>query len=61
VAQRLREDVARGGCAFTVEHGQPPGLAAVLVGEDPAWAVRFVMPTSSAARVSLGQLTCSEW
>ena len=32
---RSREDVA----AFTERHGRPPGLATVLVGEDPASAV----------------------
>jgi methylenetetrahydrofolate dehydrogenase (NADP+)/methenyltetrahydrofolate cyclohydrolase len=32
----LREQVARDVAAFTAEHGTPPGLATVLIGDDPA-------------------------
>jgi methylenetetrahydrofolate dehydrogenase (NADP+) / methenyltetrahydrofolate cyclohydrolase len=39
VAARLREDVAREVEEFVAEHGAPPGLATVLVGDDPASAV----------------------
>jgi methylenetetrahydrofolate dehydrogenase (NADP+) / methenyltetrahydrofolate cyclohydrolase len=39
VAARLREDVARQVEEFVAEHGAPPGLATVLVGDDPASAV----------------------
>src|SRR5437763_12853831 len=39
VAQRVREDVARDVERFMTEHGTPPGLATVLVGDDPASAV----------------------
>jgi methylenetetrahydrofolate dehydrogenase (NADP+)/methenyltetrahydrofolate cyclohydrolase len=39
IAARVRAGVAREVEAFTAEHGQPPGLATVLVGEDPASAV----------------------
>lgn len=35
-ALRLREDVARGVADFLAAHGRAPGLAVVLVGEDPA-------------------------
>ena len=39
VAERVRAEVAEGVAAFTAEHGRPPGLATVLVGDDPASAV----------------------
>lgn len=39
VAARVRADVAHGVEAFTGEFGRAPGLATVLVGEDPASAV----------------------
>jgi methylenetetrahydrofolate dehydrogenase (NADP+)/methenyltetrahydrofolate cyclohydrolase len=39
VAARVRAHVAADVAAFTAETGQPPGLATVLAGEDPASAV----------------------
>jgi len=39
VAARLRAQVAQDVAAFTAEHGRPPGLATVLIGDDPASAV----------------------
>jgi methylenetetrahydrofolate dehydrogenase (NADP+)/methenyltetrahydrofolate cyclohydrolase len=39
IAARVREQVARDVEAFTGQLGRPPGLATVLVGEDPASAV----------------------
>ncbi len=36
VAGTLREQVARDVAAFTADHGSPPGLATVLIGDDPA-------------------------
>ena len=39
VAARLRARVADDVAAFTAEHGRPPGLATVLIGDDPASAV----------------------
>jgi methylenetetrahydrofolate dehydrogenase (NADP+)/methenyltetrahydrofolate cyclohydrolase len=36
VAGRLRAEVARDVAAFAAEHGAPPGLATVLIGDDPA-------------------------
>lgn len=39
VARRVREDVARDVAAFRAETGIQPGLATVLVGDDPASAV----------------------
>jgi methylenetetrahydrofolate dehydrogenase (NADP+) / methenyltetrahydrofolate cyclohydrolase len=39
LAARVRADVADGVAAFAAEHGRPPGLATVLIGEDPASAI----------------------
>jgi methylenetetrahydrofolate dehydrogenase (NADP+)/methenyltetrahydrofolate cyclohydrolase len=39
IAARVRADVARDVEAFIRESGRPPGLATVLVGDDPASAV----------------------
>lgn len=39
VAARLREQVKADAEAFAHEHGRPPGLATIMVGDDPASAV----------------------
>jgi methylenetetrahydrofolate dehydrogenase (NADP+) / methenyltetrahydrofolate cyclohydrolase len=39
VAARVREEVARDAAAFAAERGRPPGLATVLVGDDPGSAI----------------------
>jgi methylenetetrahydrofolate dehydrogenase (NADP+) / methenyltetrahydrofolate cyclohydrolase len=39
VAARLRAEVADEVAAFAAEHGRPPGLATVLIGDDPASGV----------------------
>jgi methylenetetrahydrofolate dehydrogenase (NADP+)/methenyltetrahydrofolate cyclohydrolase len=39
VAARLREQVKADAAAFAQEHGRPPGLATIMVGDDPASAV----------------------
>jgi methylenetetrahydrofolate dehydrogenase (NADP+)/methenyltetrahydrofolate cyclohydrolase len=39
IAARVREEVARDIAAFTARTGRRPGLATVLVGEDPASAI----------------------
>jgi methylenetetrahydrofolate dehydrogenase (NADP+)/methenyltetrahydrofolate cyclohydrolase len=39
VAARLREQVKADAAAFAHEHGRPPGLATIMVGDDPASAV----------------------
>src|SRR4051812_5935961 len=39
VAAGVRAQGAEEGAAFTAEHGRAPGLATVLVGDDPASAV----------------------
>lgn len=39
VAARLREQVKADAAAFAQQHGRPPGLATIMVGDDPASAV----------------------
>jgi methylenetetrahydrofolate dehydrogenase (NADP+)/methenyltetrahydrofolate cyclohydrolase len=39
VAARLREQVKADAAAFAQAHGRPPGLATIMVGDDPASAV----------------------
>jgi methylenetetrahydrofolate dehydrogenase (NADP+)/methenyltetrahydrofolate cyclohydrolase len=39
IAARVREEVARDVAAFTAQTGRRPGLATILVGDDPASAV----------------------
>ncbi len=53
VAQRLREEVAAEVAAFTAEHGRPPGLATVLIGEDPASAVYVAGKHRACAEVGI--------
>jgi methylenetetrahydrofolate dehydrogenase (NADP+)/methenyltetrahydrofolate cyclohydrolase len=48
VAASLREQVSREVAAFADEHGAPPGLATVLIGDDPASEIYV----SSKRRVS---------
>ena len=36
LARRTREELGRDVASLTARHGRPPGLAAVLVGDDPA-------------------------
>jgi methylenetetrahydrofolate dehydrogenase (NADP+)/methenyltetrahydrofolate cyclohydrolase len=39
IARQVREEAGRDAAAFARETGSPPGLATVLVGEDPASAI----------------------
>jgi methylenetetrahydrofolate dehydrogenase (NADP+)/methenyltetrahydrofolate cyclohydrolase len=39
VAARVRAQVAEDAAAFAKEHGRPPGLATILIGDDPGSAV----------------------
>jgi methylenetetrahydrofolate dehydrogenase (NADP+)/methenyltetrahydrofolate cyclohydrolase len=49
VREQVREDVA----AFTAEHGHPPGLATVLVGEDAASAIYVNGKQKATAEVGM--------
>jgi methylenetetrahydrofolate dehydrogenase (NADP+) / methenyltetrahydrofolate cyclohydrolase len=39
LAARVRGEVAEGVAEFEAQHGRPPGLATVLIGDDPASAI----------------------
>jgi methylenetetrahydrofolate dehydrogenase (NADP+) / methenyltetrahydrofolate cyclohydrolase len=49
VAARVREQVARDVERFVAQHGRPPGLATILVGDDPASAL-YVASKQKACR-----------
>ena len=53
VAARVRAEVARDVAAFTERTGAPPGLATVLVGEDPASAVYVGGKQKACAEVGI--------
>ncbi len=53
VAAAVRERVAVDVEAFEAEHGQTPGLATVLVGEDPASAIYVRMKREACAEVGI--------
>jgi methylenetetrahydrofolate dehydrogenase (NADP+) / methenyltetrahydrofolate cyclohydrolase len=53
VAARVRARVAEDVKAFTEEHGRPPGLATILVGDDPASAVYVSNKQKSSAEVGI--------
>src|SRR5919201_3726128 len=53
VAARVRAQVAEDVQAFTAEHGRPPGLATILVGEDPASAVYVGGKQKASAEVGI--------
>jgi methylenetetrahydrofolate dehydrogenase (NADP+)/methenyltetrahydrofolate cyclohydrolase len=53
VAARMRAQVAEDVAAFVAEHGQAPGLATVLVGDDPASAVYVAGKQRACAEVGM--------
>jgi methylenetetrahydrofolate dehydrogenase (NADP+)/methenyltetrahydrofolate cyclohydrolase len=53
VAQRVRAEVGQGVAEFTERHGRPPGLATVLVGEDPASAIYIGGKQKATAEVGM--------
>src|SRR3954467_14946671 len=53
VAARVRADVAEEVAAFTAEHGHAPGLATILVGDDPASAVYVGNKRKSSEEVGI--------
>lgn len=56
VAQRVREQVALDVAAFTSETGVVPGLATVLVGEDPASAIYVANKRKACAEAGIADL-----
>lgn len=53
VAARVREEVAEEVRAYTAQHGEPPGLATVLVGDDEASAVYVAGKQRACAEVGI--------
>jgi methylenetetrahydrofolate dehydrogenase (NADP+)/methenyltetrahydrofolate cyclohydrolase len=53
VAARLRAEIAESTKKMEAEHGMRPGLAAVLVGEDPASATYVRMKRKACAEVGI--------
>jgi methylenetetrahydrofolate dehydrogenase (NADP+) / methenyltetrahydrofolate cyclohydrolase len=53
IAQRLRESVAAEVCSFVAEQGRPPGLATILIGDDPASAVYVASKRRACAEVGI--------
>jgi len=53
VAARVRAEVAEGAAAFAERHGRPPGLATVLIGDDPASAVYVGGKQKATAEVGM--------
>jgi len=53
VAAKLREQVAVDAAAFAEQYGQPPGLATILIGDDPASAVYVASKQRSCAEAGI--------
>jgi methylenetetrahydrofolate dehydrogenase (NADP+)/methenyltetrahydrofolate cyclohydrolase len=53
IAQRLRERVAGEVQQFAADHGRAPGLATVLIGDDPASAVYVASKRRTSAEVGI--------
>jgi methylenetetrahydrofolate dehydrogenase (NADP+) / methenyltetrahydrofolate cyclohydrolase len=53
VAARVRAEVGEGVAEFTAEHGRPPGLATVLVGDDPGSAIYVANKQKATAEVGM--------
>ena len=53
VAAKLREQVAVDAAAFAEQYGRPPGLATILIGDDPASAVYVASKQRSCAEAGI--------
>jgi methylenetetrahydrofolate dehydrogenase (NADP+)/methenyltetrahydrofolate cyclohydrolase len=53
IAGKVREEVARDVAAFTARTGRRPGLATILVGEDPASAIYVANKRKSAGEAGI--------
>lgn len=53
IAERLRDQIARDAQAFQAQHGYPPGLGVVLVGDDPASQMYVRMKRRACERVGV--------
>jgi methylenetetrahydrofolate dehydrogenase (NADP+)/methenyltetrahydrofolate cyclohydrolase len=57
VAEEIRSEVARGAADVATRAGRPPGLAAVLVGDDPASRVYVGSKTRACEAAGLASFT----
>jgi len=57
IAQQIREEVAQGVQEITADGGRPPGLAAVLVGDDPASKVYVRSKARDCEKVGVANQT----
>lgn len=53
IAARMQAEIATQAAQFTAEHGTPPGLGVVLVGDDPASQMYVRMKRRACERVGL--------
>ena len=53
VAARVRAEVGEGVAEFTAQHGRAPGLATVLVGDDPGSAIYVANKQKATAEVGM--------
>jgi methylenetetrahydrofolate dehydrogenase (NADP+)/methenyltetrahydrofolate cyclohydrolase len=53
VADRMQADIAQEVSAFQTQHGYPPGLGVVLVGDDPASQMYVRMKRKACERVGI--------
>jgi len=53
IAAKVREEVARDVAAFTARTGRRPGLATILVGDDPASAIYVANKRKSSAEAGM--------
>ena len=53
VAAKLREQVALDAAAYAEQYGRPPGLATILIGDDPASAVYVASKQRSCAEAGI--------
>ena len=53
VAAKLREQVALDAAAFAEQYGRPPGLATILIGDDPASAVYVASKQRACAEAGI--------
>ncbi len=57
VATEVRTEVAADVAAFTAEHGYPPGLATILVGDDPGSAVYVGGKQRTSAEIGIAAVS----
>src|SRR6478735_8569224 len=57
VADRMQADIAAQAARFKAKHGYPPGLGAVLAGDDPASAQYVRMKRRACEKVGIASVS----